>query len=214
MLEKIYKIIMFGPQGSGKGTQAEMVEKEYGIPAISTGNLFRIAVKKGTKWGVEVKKYMDKGELVPDEVTNNLIVERLEENDCSRGFVLDGYPRNIDQLGFIEKIVNPTHVFNIKISDKEAVERLQGRLSCSCGMVYHKVYNPPKENMKCDECGGALYARADDTPEAIRNRLKIYHEQTEPLLSFYKEKGVLYEIDGERTIEEVWEDVKNILEKF
>lgn len=214
MAKKIYKIIVFGPQGSGKGTQAELIEKEYGIPAISTGNLFRIALSKGSKWGKEAKKYMDKGELVPDEVTNNLIAERLKETDCQGGFILDGYPRNIDQLGLIEKLVEPTHVFNIKISDEEAIKRLQGRLSCSCGMVYHNVYNPPKNEMRCDECGGELYVRADDVPEAIKNRLKIYHEQTEPLLSFYREKGVLHEINGERSIEEVWQDVRNILEKF
>lgn len=213
MSKKIYKIIMFGPQGAGKGTQAEKIEKKYKIPAISTGNLFRIAVKKGTRWGLEAKKYMDKGQLVPDEVTNNLIAERLEEEDCQRGFILDGYPRNIDQLGFIDKLFEPTHVFNIQISDEEAVERLQGRLSCSCGMVYHKVYNPPKEDMKCDECGKKLYVRADDTPEAIRQRLKIYHEQTEPLLDFYKEKVLLYTIEGSKSIEDIWEEIKNILKK-
>ncbi|MDD5043579.1 MAG: nucleoside monophosphate kinase [Patescibacteria group bacterium] len=208
--KKVYKIIVFGPQGAGKGTQAEIIEKDYDIPVISVGNLLRVAAVGKSKWGRKAAAYMKRGALVPDMVVNNLLIEHLKAKNCARGFVLDGYPRNLKQLKLLTKLVKFTHVFNINISDKEAVKRIKDRLSCSCGRVFHKFFNPPKRDMRCDFCREKLYVREDDRPAAVKKRLKIYRRETEPLVAFYKKQEILYDIDGSKGILEVYREIKKI----
>jgi adenylate kinase len=207
----INQITIMGPQGSGKGTQAQLLSKKLKIPALSMGDVIRAEIEKKTKIGKQIKPYVKKGELVPFGLNNQLLVQRLNEKDLQDGFILDGYPRNLEQAEFLDKIVNLTHAINIEISDKEAIGRLGGRRTCKkCATVYHIRYKPPKKEGVCDDCGSELYIREDDYPKAIRQRLRIYHKETEPVLKHYQKKGVLYKIDGEKNIKDVHEYVIKI----
>lgn len=196
------KLIMLGAPGAGKGTQAEIISKKLNIPAISTGNILREAVKNGTPTGLKAKEYMDNGRLVPDEVIINIITERLTQSDCKNGFILDGVPRTIAQAVALEKAgVDFDAVLSIEISDKDIEERMSGRRVCeNCGLSYHVVTAPPKTEGICDACGEKLIQRKDDTPETVRDRLSVYHKETEPLKGFYEERGVLRNVDNKPTI--------------
>lgn len=205
------RIIIFGPQGSGKGTQAELIARRHGLPYISTGDIFRFNIKNETELGKKVQEFMSAGNLVPDELTNEIVHNRINQPDCEAGFVLDGYPRNVAQQKFLEGITQADHAVVIEISDEEAVKRLSNRLACKCGLSYHTQFNPPHEAGKCDKCGGELYKRDDDQPEAIKNRLEIYHQETEPVYTKYDQKGILHKVDGEKTIEEVYEQIDKAL---
>ncbi len=212
-------IILFGPPGAGKGTQAKKLVDFYGIPQISTGDILRANVRAETELGLAAKAFMDRGDLVPDEVLIGIIKNRLNEPDCTKGFILDGYPRTLPQanaLGVIlEEIEKPIDIIlNFEVSDKELVERTSGRLMCKCGASYHKTFNPPKKAGICDICGAEVYQRADDTEEAVKNRLEVYKKQTQPLIDYYKETGILITLDGTKDIDEVFEGIKGILAKF
>ncbi|MCQ1535531.1 adenylate kinase [Methanosarcina sp. KYL-1] len=212
-------IILFGPPGAGKGTQAKKLVDFYGIPQISTGDILRANVREGTELGLAAKAYMDKGELVPDEVLIGIIKNRLNEADCEKGFILDGYPRTVPQADalavILEEIEKPIDiVLNFEVPDEELVERISGRLMCKCGASYHKTFNPPKEEGICDACGAEVYQRADDTSDAVLNRLDVYKKQTQPLIEYYEAKGILVTLDGTKDIDVVFEDVKGILAKF
>jgi adenylate kinase len=214
------QIVLFGPPGAGKGTQAKFLSEEFNIPHISTGDILRENVRKGTALGIKAKSYMDKGELVPDQLLNDLVRSRLEEPDTKKGFLLDGYPRTIPQAKALDEIMDDLNrklsaVVNIDVGTGALVKRLSGRRICrSCGASYHVSFNPPKVKDTCDTCAGELYQRADDTEEAIKNRLAVYKKQTQPVLDYYKKKGVLVDIDGDREIEEVKADVIKALEKL
>ncbi|MFH1047580.1 MAG: adenylate kinase [Patescibacteria group bacterium] len=212
----MHNIIMLGAQGSGKGTQAELLAARLGIPAISTGNLFRAEIEKNTGLGREIKKYVDSGDLVPPEIVDQAISERVNEGDAEHGFVLDGFPRSVEQADALQVILQRenrhlTDVVFINISDAEAMRRLSGRRVCSnmkCEAVYHLEFNPPlKRANHCDRCGEVLEQREDDTPEKIQHRLDLYHTETAPLINYYREIGLLREINGERTITEVEEAI-------
>ncbi|HEY3273508.1 MAG TPA: adenylate kinase [Methanocella sp.] len=214
------QIVLFGPPGAGKGTQAKFLSEEFNIPHISTGDILRENVKKGTALGMKAKSYMDKGELVPDQLLNDLVRSRLEEPDTKKGFLLDGYPRTIPQAKALDDIMDDMNrklsaVVNIDVGTNALIKRLSGRRICrSCGASYHVSFNAPKVKDICDTCAGELYQRADDTEEAIKNRLAVYKKQTQPVLDYYKKKGVLVDIDGDREIEEVKADVIRALEKL
>jgi adenylate kinase len=209
----IYRIAILGPQGAGKGTQAELIAQHFHLPVISTGEIFRQEIKAGTELGRLTSFYIKEGKLVPDEITNELVKLRLFQDDCQNGFVLDGYPRNVFQLGAIERITDLTHVIQLDISDTEAFRRLMGRRFCpQCGRNYHLEFKPPKKNGLCDFCGIPLQTREDDKPEAIQERLRIYHRETEPVLGFYQGKGILYKINGEQPIEKVFAEILKIFE--
>ncbi|MFC1598278.1 adenylate kinase [Patescibacteria group bacterium] len=206
---KAKNICLFGPQGSGKGTQAEKVTDLFGVPQVSPGNIFRKAVADGTELGKKVEAIMKEGILVPDEITNEMIRQRLQEEDCLNGFILDGYPRNVAQAEALDTMTALTHVIVIDITDEEAVRRLSQRRACnSCGVTYHLEYKPPRQEGVCDTCGKEIIHREDDMPEAIKKRLEIYHTETEPLYRRYEERGILCRFDGSGTIEEVWEEVQ------
>ncbi len=213
-------LILLGPPGSGKGTQAKLIVEKYGIPQISTGDMLREAVAKGTELGKEAKKYMDAGQLVPDEVVIGIVKERLQQPDCEKGFILDGFPRTIAQAEALDKILEEMGkkidaVINIQVPEEEVVKRIVNRRTCkNCGAVYHLIYNPPKEDNKCDKCGGELYQRDDDKEETVRKRYQVYKEQTEPLVEYYAKKGILYNIDGTKSIEEVFAEIDSILQKL
>jgi len=208
------KIIIFGPQGSGKGTQAELIARRHAWPYISTGDIFRYNLKNQTELGQKVAEYINAGHLVPDELTNKIVHNRLEQPDCSVGFVLDGYPRNKTQLEFLAKITKVDLAIAIELTDAEAIARLAGRLACKCGLSYHPQNNPPKNRGICDKCGGELFRRDDDTPEAIQKRLEIYHAETEPLLAIYEKAGILRRVDGSKSIEGVYEQIEDIFKKL
>lgn len=213
-------IVLFGPPGAGKGTQAQFLSEEYNIPHISTGDILRDNVKNGTALGTKAKSYMDKGELVPDNLLIDLIKVRLEAPDTRKGFLLDGFPRTIPQAQALDEILddmnkNLDSVVNIEVGPAELVRRLSGRRICrNCGSSYHLVLNPSKVKDICDACGGELYQRADDQEAAIKNRLEVYKKQTQPVLEYYKKKGVLINIDGDREIEEITSDIKSALEEL
>lgn len=198
------KLILLGPPGAGKGTQAEILNKKLGIPTISTGNILRAAVKNGTPIGLKAKEYMDAGKLVPDEVIIGVISERLAEADCQNGFILDGVPRTIPQAEALEKAgIQFDAVVSIEISDDEIVERMGGRRVCTaCGAPYHVKNMPPKVEGVCDACGGKLEARADDKPEVVRDRLNVYHKETAPLKDFYAARNLLKTVDNQPTVAE------------
>lgn len=210
-------LVLMGLPGAGKGTQAEKIVEKYNIPHISTGDMFRAAIKDGTELGLQAKSYMDKGELVPDEVTIGIVRERLGKNDTDKGFLLDGFPRTVAQAEALEKILKELnkeidYVINIHVDQEILMERLTGRRICkNCGATYHLVFNPPKEEGICDKCGGNLYQRADDNAETVGNRLEVNLKQTKPLLDFYKSKGYLKNIDGQQEINKVFEDICNLL---
>ena len=192
------KMILLGAPGAGKGTQAEILNKELEIPTISTGNILRAAVKNGTPTGLKAKEYMDAGKLVPDEVIIGVITERLQEEDCAKGYILDGVPRTIAQAEALEKAgIVFDAVVSIEISDEEIMERMGGRRVCeACGSSYHVVAVPPKQEGICDACGGKLVQRKDDAPETVKARLQVYHNETEPLKSFYESRGLLKSVDN------------------
>ncbi len=210
-------IVFLGPPGAGKGTQAKKIAEKYGIPQISTGDMFREHLSKGTELGLKAKEYMDKGQLVPDEVVLGMVEERLKQPDCEKGFILDGFPRTVPQAEALDQLLEKMgkkidYAICIDVPDEELVKRLTGRRTCKkCGMMYHVMFKPPKEEGKCDVCGGELYQRADDNEETVRNRLKVYHEQTEPIIQFYEKKGVLYRIDGMGSIDEIFERIVKLL---
>lgn len=213
-------IILMGLPGAGKGTQASEIVKKYPIPHISTGDMFRKAIKEETDLGKEAKSYMDRGELVPDEVTIGIVRERLAEEDAKKGFLLDGFPRTVEQADALNEILsdlnrNVDAVINIEVAEEELMNRLTGRRICEvCGTTYHLVFNPPKVEGVCDLDGGKLYQREDDNPETVANRLSVNVKQTKPLLDFYENQGVLKNIDGSRQIDNVTEDVIQILESL
>lgn len=207
-----------GLPGAGKGTQAERIVEKYHIPHISTGDMFRAAMAEGTELGQQAKSFMDKGELVPDEVTVGIVRERLSKDDCQKGFLLDGFPRTVAQADSLEKILAAfdrrlDYVINIDVDAKILTERLTGRRICkSCGATYHLVFNPPANEDTCDRCGGGLYQRADDNEETVQNRLQVNIEQSQPLLSFYEDKGYLRNIDGQQHISEVFKQIEQLLD--
>lgn len=198
------KLILLGAPGAGKGTQAEVLCKELNIPTISTGNILRAAIKDGTPTGLKAKSFMDAGQLVPDEVIIGIITERLAQDDCRNGFILDGVPRTIAQAEALEKAgIQFDHVISIEISDETIVERMAGRRVCEhCGATYHLVAVPPKTPGVCDKCGGKLIQRHDDEPETVLARLEVYHKETEPLKGFYAERGLLRSVENQPTLDE------------
>lgn len=207
------KLILLGPPGAGKGTQAEILCKKLNIPTISTGNILRAAVKNGTPVGLKAKEYMDAGKLVPDEVIIGVISERLAEADCQNGFILDGVPRTIPQAEALEKAgISFDAVVSIEISDEEIVERMAGRRVCAaCGAPYHVKNMPPKVEGVCDACGGKLEARADDKPEVVRDRLSVYYKETAPLKDFYAARNLLKTVDNQPTVAETTTAILNAL---
>ncbi len=215
----MYNIILIGPPGVGKGTQGTRLRDHYNIPLISTGDILREAVKEGTPLGRQAKEYMDRGELVPDEVVVGIVGERLRCSDCSGGFILDGFPRTIAQAEALEELLRRdgkaiTDVIMLDVPEEEIIRRLSGRRICRrCGAAYHVVFNPPKEEGRCDRCGGELYQRDDDNEETVRARLRVYNSQTRPLIEYYEERGLLRRVDGVDTIEGIFERITRILEK-
>ena len=200
-------LILLGAPGAGKGTQAEILCDKLGIITISTGNILRAAMKNGTEMGLKAKAYVESGKLVPDEVVIGIIKERLAEPDCKNGFILDGVPRTVAQAEAIEKMgINIDKVVDIEVKDEDILARLSGRQVCSaCGASYHTTHKPPKTAGVCDRCGGALIVRKDDEPETVKDRLSVYHEQTEPLIDFYRTRGKLVVVEGQTGIEETTE---------
>ena len=208
------KLILLGAPGAGKGTQAEILSAKLKIPTISTGNILRAAVKEGTPIGLEAKRYMDAGQLVPDSVIIGIVAQRLEQPDCAGGFILDGVPRTIGQAEALDAAgVTFDHVLSIEISDEEIEERMEGRRVCqSCGAPYHVKAKPPKREGVCDSCGGALIQRDDDKPETVRHRLEVYHQETEPLKEFYARRGKLASVPGNLgTIEDTTRAIEQVL---
>jgi adenylate kinase len=206
-----------GLPGAGKGTQAEKIVEKYGIPHISTGDMFRAAMKEGTELGLQAKSFMDKGELVPDEVTIGIVRERLSKEDCQKGFLLDGFPRTVPQAEALENLLvdlnrEIDYVINIQVDKDILMERLTGRRICKdCGATYHLVFNPPHQEGICDRCGGELYQRADDNEETVQNRLDVNIKQSQPLLDFYESKGYLRPINGQQDIRKVLADIEQLL---
>lgn len=209
-----------GLPGAGKGTQAEQIVEKYNIPHISTGDMFRAAMKNNTELGRKAKSFMDNGDLVPDEVTNGIVRERLSEDDAKDGFLLDGFPRTVEQAQELENILSDLGteldaVINIDVEKDVLMKRLTGRWICrTCGKTYHEIYNPPKVPGKCDLDGGELYQRDDDKKETVEKRLNVNMKQTKPLLDFYSEKGKLHNVNGEQEIKDVFVDVEKILASF
>ncbi len=198
------KIALIGPPASGKGTQAELLSKELKLPLISTGNLFRWQIRRKTKLGKMIEEIVNRGDLVPDEIVNKII---KKETKNKRNFILDGYPRNLNQAIFLDSITSLDYVLEIWISDQEALKRLTLRRVCQCGKTYHLIYNPPKNEEICDECGRTLFIREDDQKEKVLKRLEIYHQQTKPLIDFYQKKGILVKINGEQPIKDVFSEI-------
>lgn len=207
------RIILLAAPGAGKGTQAEKLSEHFKIPTISTGAILRKNIKDGTELGVLAKKYIDGGNLIPDDVMIDVMRARLAEDDCKNGFILDGFPRTLTQAEALEKSdITIDCVLNIDVPDAKIVERLSGRLECSkCGSTFHKQYRKPQKNGVCDNCGGELVTRADDTPETVKSRLEVYHSQTEPLLKFYNEKGMLRTAHGQEEISDTTKEVLKAL---
>ncbi len=211
------KIVMLGAPGAGKGTQAIKIADKYDIPHISTGDIFRANIKGGTELGQKAKSYIDKGELVPDEVTIGMLLDRIAEDDCRNGYVLDGFPRTIPQAESLTEALAKQgdridFALNIDVPDEAIVKRMSGRRACpKCGATYHIVYAAPKTENHCDKCGAELIIRSDDKPETVKDRLNVYHQQTEPLIAYYKKAGVLREVDGTQELPKVFEAVVSIL---
>lgn len=214
------RLLIMGAPGAGKGTQAALIKDAYNISHISTGDMFRKAIKEQTATGIEAKKFIDKGQLVPDYVTNNLVKERLTEADCAKGFLLDGYPRNVEQAVELDKILAELNikldaVINITVDDKILIDRITGRRTCTkCGASYHVVANKPKQEGICDVCGSELIQRADDTEETIKSRLEVYYGKTEPVLSHYEKQGLVKNVYGMASIDEIFANIKKVLGEF
>ena len=214
-------LMLMGLPGAGKGTQTEKIVDEYKIPHISTGDIFRAAMKNGTPMGLEAKKFIDKGELVPDEVTNGIVKERLAKDDVNDGYMLDGFPRNMAQAEALDEFGKELGkslncVINIHVDPESLMERLTGRYICrDCGATYHKVFNPTKVEGTCDRCGGhEFFQREDDKPETVKNRLDVNIKMNTPLLDFYKKQGLLHEVNGNQDIDKVFADIKEILDQI
>ena len=211
------KIIMLGAPGAGKGTQAKMIAEKYGIPHISTGDIFRYNIKNGTELGKEAKKYMDQGLLVPDELTVKILLDRVAKDDCKNGYVLDGFPRTIPQAEVLEEALTKLgdridYAINVEVPDENIVKRMGGRRACvNGGATYHIEHVPPKKEGICDNCGSELILRDDDKPETVKNRLSVYHKQTQPLIDFYNGKGVLRTVDGTVDMKDVFNAIVAIL---
>ena len=211
------KIIMLGAPGAGKGTQAKMIAEKYGIPHVSTGDIFRANIKNGTELGKQAKEYMDAGKLVPDELTVKILLDSVAQDDCKNGYVLDGFPRTIPQAEVLEDALNKLgdkidYAVNVDVPDENIVRRMSGRRAClKCGATYHIEHIPPKQEGICDTCGSELVLRDDDKPETVLNRLKVYHDQTQPLIDFYTERNVLKTVDGTRDMKDVFADIISIL---
>ena len=211
------KIIMLGAPGAGKGTQAKKISAKYGVPHISTGDIFRANIKGQTELGMKAKVFMDQGQLVPDEITIGMLLDRIQEEDCKKGYVLDGFPRTIPQAESLTKALadmgdHIDYAINVDVPDENNISRMSGRRAClKCGQTYHIVYNPPKKENVCDVCGEALVLRDDDKPETVKKRLDVYHDQTQPLIDYYKAAGVLAEVDGTKDLEAVFQDIVKIL---
>lgn len=211
------KIIMLGAPGAGKGTQAKQIAKEYGIPHISTGDIFRANIKEGTELGKKAQEYMDQGLLVPDELVCDLVVDRIQKDDCEKGFILDGFPRTIPQADALDQALAKhgeaiEYAIDVEVPDENIIRRMAGRRCCKdCGAIFHVEYNPPKKEDCCDVCGGELVLRDDDKEETVKKRLEVYHDQTAPLIDHYKTAGSLYEVDGTQDIDIVFKEIKSIL---
>ena len=212
------KIVMLGAPGAGKGTQADKIAEKYHIPHISTGDIFRANIKNGTELGKKAKAYMDAGGLVPDELTVDLVLDRVKQDDCKNGYILDGFPRTIPQAEAFTAALekeneNVDYAIDVEVPDENIVKRMGGRRSCpNCGATYHIEYIPPKQEGICDNCGETLVLRNDDKPETVQNRLKVYHESTQPLIDFYKELGALRTVDGTQSMQDVFDNIIAILE--
>ncbi len=211
------KIIMLGAPGAGKGTQAKMIAEKYMIPHISTGDIFRANIKEGTELGKQAKEYMDKGQLVPDSLTVNLLLDRVAKDDCKNGYVLDGFPRTIPQAEVLDEALsklgeNIDYAIDVDVPDENIINRMSGRRACvTCGATYHLKHIPPKKEGICDKCGSELILRDDDKPETVKKRLDVYHEQTQPLIDYYTNKGILKTVDGTKDMLEVFGDIVSIL---
>ena len=211
-------ILLMGPPGAGKGTQAAELVKAFQIPHISTGDMFRAAIKEGTEMGKQAKSYIDKGQLVPDEVTIGIVRDRLGQDDCKKGFILDGFPRTVEQVDALTGILRDlglslTRVLNINVPASDLIERAVGRRICKkCGATYHTKFNPPKKEGICDECGSELFQRADDNAETMKNRLSVYEASTKPLIDYYKKAGLYTEVDGRQAIDKVTADLIKVLQ--
>ena len=211
------KLVMLGAPGAGKGTQAKMIAAKYGIPHISTGDIFRANIKNGTELGEKAKKYMDQGLLVPDELTLALIMDRFAQDDCANGYVLDGFPRTIAQAEALTASLKAQgdaldYAIDVDVPDENIVERMGGRRACvNCGGTYHVLFNPPQKSGICDLCGGELSIRKDDLPETVKKRLAVYHEQTQPLIDYYNAEGILKTVDGTVDVNEVFAAITEIL---
>ena len=211
------KIIMLGAPGAGKGTQAKMIAEKYSIPHISTGDIFRANIENGTELGKKAKSYMDKGQLVPDELTLDLIMDRFKQDDCKNGYVLDGFPRTIPQAEALDAALKAKgekvdFAIDVDVPDENIVKRMGGRRACvGCGATYHVVYSPTKVEGVCDKCGEELIVRDDDKPETVLNRLKVYHNQTQPLIDYYNEQGILKSVDGTVDMKDVFNAIVDIL---
>ena len=211
------KIIMLGAPGAGKGTQAERIADKYGIPHISTGDIFRANSKEGTELGKEAKGYMDQGLLVPDSLTVALVMDRISQPDCGRGYILDGFPRTIPQAESLSKALAEKgealdYAIDVDVPDENIVTRMSGRRACpGCGATYHIIYAAPAKEGICDKCGSELYLRDDDKPETVQKRLAVYHEQTQPLIEYYQKANILHTVDGTKGLEEVFQSITEIL---
>lgn len=211
------KIIMLGAPGAGKGTQAKMIAEKYGVPHISTGDIFRANIKKGTELGMEAKKYMDQGLLVPDELTVKILLDRVAKDDCKNGYVLDGFPRTIPQAEVLDKALSEINdkidfAIDVDVPDENIIKRMGGRRAClNCGATYHIEHIPPKQEGICDVCGKELVLRDDDKPETVKNRLDVYHQQTQPLIDFYQAKSILKTVDGTVDMKDVFAAITAIL---
>lgn len=213
------KLLIMGPPGAGKGTQAEVLVKELKITHISTGDMFRAAIKEGTEMGKKAKEYMDEGKLVPDEVVVGMVKERLSQPDCANGFLLDGFPRTVAQAESLDATLSSLDikldgVINIEVAREKLMDRLTGRRVCKgCGASYHVIFNPPQKEGVCNSCGGELYQRSDDNEETVGNRLNVYEAQTQPLIDYYNKQGLILNIDGDQEINKVLNDIMTALKK-
>ena len=212
------KIIMLGAPGAGKGTQAKLIAEKYGIRHISTGDIFRANIKEGTELGKEAKQYMDKGELVPDELTVRILLDRVGRDDCKNGYVLDGFPRTIPQATVLDNEVAKLgetidYAIDVEVPDENIIRRMGGRRACpKCGATYHVEHIPPKKEGICDTCGSELVLRDDDKPETVKSRLEVYHKQTQPLIDHYSKQNILRTVDGTKDMKEVFANIEKLLE--